>query len=161
MSLLNENIELFPVNYGWFNHKTFRHIPRKINPESRKRLALLFLQNDEIVREAISKCNDTWIMAVTLGKDTISVNFYDPAVIAEEKGYSTSETKEADIFRISKEGDILPISQVAAQKAIKSKAFLYSFRRLTPTEVEELDQKQRSFEVFISEPLNNLFPQSA
>lgn len=141
------NAPTFPKNYGWVTSKTHNFKPRDVNDGVRRMIAEMLIKGDAKFEHILRECKTTWILAVTLGKDTLHLRIYDPADVdgGRNQVLSTSLKMDRTVFiEINRQKDIRGLTDERIARTLTTAPMVYADRCLRPEEVRLSDQLERT-----------------
>ena len=143
----NPKAPTFGANYNWVTTHMHGYKPRYVTDVIRNMLCETLVRNDTAFRQVLRQCKDTWILAVTLGKDTISLKIFDTAEVDDPKYRPISSSVVRDLtsfFEIDRELNIRQLTSERVDRVMRTAPMLYADRCLKASEISTCDSIERS-----------------
>jgi hypothetical protein len=137
----------FATNYGWVTSNMTAFKPRYVNEVVRNMLCQTLILNDAAFRQVLRQCKGKWILAVTLGKDTVSMKIYDPADVDQSHQHPISSSVARHLtsfFEIDRNFDMRPLTSDRVDEVMRTAPMLYADRSLKQSEVDTCDGIERA-----------------
>lgn len=150
----NPKAPKFATNYNWVTSNMSGYKPRDVTDAIRNMLCETLVRNDTAFRQVLRQCKEKWILAVTLGKDTIALKIYDPEEVSQSHKHPMSSSvvrRLTSFFEIDRKLDIRQLTTEEVDAVMRTAPMLYADRALKPDEVSTCDMIERN----IMQPVGN------
>lgn len=143
----NKKYPTFPRNHGWVCSGMHNFKPRDVNDATLQMLAETLIKGDKKFEHLLRECKDSWIVSITIGKDTLHIRLYDPKDVdgGTNQVLSTSLNLARTAFiEINRNKDIRKLDVTRIQRVLTTAPFMYAERCLHPDEVRICDVLERA-----------------